>query len=387
MPRVLRIINRFNLGGPTYNAAYLTKYLPDEFQTLLIGGQKDESEAASEYILDSLGVQYEILPEMRRSVDPSSDFKAYRKLRRRIKEFRPHIVHTHASKAGTLGRLAAYHENVPIVVHTFHGHVFHSYFSPLKTALYKNIERFLARRSSSIIAISEVQKHELCDIHRICPSEKIDVIPLGFDLDRFQQNQKSLRAEFRRSYELKDEIAIGIIGRLVPIKDHDTFLEAIRILSNKVETPFKAFIIGDGELRADLEQKASDLIQNGTVVFTSWIKNVELALAGLDVVALSSLNEGTPVSLIEAQAAGKPIVSTQVGGIENVVKVNESAFLCQKRDPESFAALLSQLVEHGELRQKMGDSGREDVMRSFSYHRLVNDVSNLYNRLINDNLG
>ncbi len=167
MIKVLRIINRFNLGGPTYNAAYLTKYLPSEYETLLVGGVAEKHEADSLHIVKSLNIEPIILPEMSRSIHPLNDWKAYFKLRKIIKQFRPDIVHTHASKAGLLGRLAAIHENVPVIVHTFHGHIFHSYFHPLVTKTFLNIERYLAKRTSAIVAISELQKRELSQVFKV----------------------------------------------------------------------------------------------------------------------------------------------------------------------------------------------------------------------------
>ena len=225
MPKVLRIINRFNIGGPTYNAAYLTKYLPEEYETLLIGGDKEESEDSSQHILGELGINPVIIPEMRRAIRFGNDYSAYKKIKQIIEEFKPDIVHTHASKAGTLGRMAAFSCKVPAVVHTFHGHVFHSYFNKTKTKIFKRIERKLAQKSSAIVAISNTQKQELGLVHKIADLNKIEVIPLGFDLNRFQENLSKKRAVFRTKYQIEDdEIAIGIIGRLVPIKNHDFFL-------------------------------------------------------------------------------------------------------------------------------------------------------------------
>ena len=160
MKKVLRILNRFNVGGPTHNATYLTKFLSPEYETKLIGGKKLESEAAFEYLLQENDIDYTILENMNRSINPLKDFKAFVEIRNIIKDFKPDIVHTHASKSGALGRLAAISLKVPIILHTFHGHVFHSYFGKLKTYIYILIERFLAKKSSAIIAISELQKNE-----------------------------------------------------------------------------------------------------------------------------------------------------------------------------------------------------------------------------------
>lgn len=394
MPRILRIINRFNLGGPTYNAAYLTKYLPPEFETLLVGGEKDETEDSSGFILDNLGIVPEIIPEMRREIDLKNDYEAYRKVVQLIKDFKPDILHTHASKAGTIGRLAASNLKVPVVIHTFHGHVFHSYFGKAKTLMYKNIERNLARRSSAIIAISEKQKAELCLVHRICKPEKIKVVPLGFDLSRFTVNMDEKRNLFRNRYQIKaDEIAIGIIGRIVPVKNHGLFLRAAAQVLEKTGRKLRFFIIGDGEDRLRVESVARELGLNfvdatisdeiAPLTFTSWIKEIDVACAGLDIIALTSLNEGTPVSLIEAQAANKPIVATNVGGIENVVVEGVTALLSQsKTDAAAFASLILQLTDNDQLRADMSRVGWDHVRNKFHYTRLIRDMTALYNELM-----
>ena len=242
MPRVLRIINRFNLGGPTYNAAYLTKYMSPEFETLLVGGMHDETEGSSKYILENLGIEPIIIPEMKREINFKQDRIAYKKIKVIIKEFKPDIVHTHASKAGALGRLAAHQLGVKAVIHTFHGHVFHSYFGKVKTLFYKQIERFLAKKSTKIIAISEIQKKELTIEHKICSVDKTCVIPLGFDLSKFKDNQLEKRETFRNEWKIEEnEIAIGIIGRLVPIKDHHFFIDVIDEIKDKTSKNIRFF--------------------------------------------------------------------------------------------------------------------------------------------------
>lgn len=393
MPKVLRIINRFNIGGPTYNAAYLTKYLPDEYETLLIGGDKEDGEDSSQHILDSLGIDPIIIPEMRRAIRFGNDYSAYKKIKQIIEEFKPDIVHTHASKAGTLGRMAAFSCKVPAVVHTFHGHVFHSYFSKTRTAFFKRIEKRLAEKSTAIIAISEIQKKELGEIHKIATLDKIEVIPLGFDLNRFQTGLKEKRIKFRAKYQIEeDEIAIGIIGRLVPIKNHSFFLNALKIVLGKTQNKIRVFIVGDGESRDEIISLAEKLninysrsniaFEKTTLTFTSWIKNVDEVNAGMDIIALSSLNEGTPVSLIEAQAANNPIVSTNVGGIENVVMQNKTGLLSDINDIDSYADNLLELIENNDKREAMKKEGWNHVKDQFSYSRLVNDIDQLYKKLL-----
>ena len=393
MTKVLRIINRFNLGGPTYNVAYLSKYMSDEFETLLVGGAKDSTEESSNFIVENLGLKPVIVEEMLREIDIKNDFTAFRKLKKIIREFKPDIVHTHASKAGTLGRLAAASCGVPIIVHTFHGHVFHSYFGKLKTTFYKNIERYLAKKSTAIIAISEIQKKELVEIHKICTAEKVKVIPLGFDLSKFHENMEVKRESFRTKYNLaEDEIAISIIGRLVPVKNHALFLEGLKIVSTKTSKKIRAFIVGDGEDRQKIEAKATELnikFIDGTqtnekalLTFTSWIKEIDVVLAGSDIIALTSYNEGTPVSLIEAQAANKPIVSTNVGGIENVVIENQTALLCENNQLIQFSEALFRLIEDENLRNSMSEKGWNHVKDTFHYTRLIKDMENLYKELL-----
>lgn len=391
-PRVLRIINRLNLGGPTFNAAYLSKYLAPEFETLLVSGMKDEAEESSEFIVKNLDLHPVYIPEMYRELNPFRDYKSYFKIRKIIKEFKPDIVHTHAAKAGAVGRLAAAHSKVPIIIHTFHGHVFHSYFSPTKTRAFIEIERYLAKRTTKIITLSQLQLHELADEFKIAPREKFEIVPLGFDLTRFTYKQEEKRKAFRDKYNLADdEFAIGIVGRLVPIKNHSLFLEALKIVSEKTNKKIRAFIIGDGEDRAKIEAKAvelglrfnnQNLSEKNILTFTSWMKDVDVANAGLDAIVLCSNNEGTPVSLIEAQASAKPIVSTKVGGIENIVLENETALLSARGDAAALAENLFRLAESPELQKHLSQAGRAHVLQKFSYQRLCSDMAALYHRLL-----
>lgn len=394
MPKVLRIINRLNLGGPTFNASYLSKYMAPEFETMLVSGMKDDSEESSEFIPRELGLEPVYIPEMKRELNFASDRAAFKSIKKIIQDFKPDIVHTHAAKAGAVGRLAASACNVPVIVHTFHGHVFHSYFSALKSKMYVQIERYLARKSSGIIAISQKQKEELGQVFKVCPMEKIEVIPLGFDLTRFNTDTERKRAQFRARYNLQEEeIAIGIVGRLVPVKNHELFLQAVQYVLEKTTQKVRAFIVGDGEDRHKLEARARELgldfidgnadCRKAAVTFTSWIKEIDLVYAGLDIVALTSLNEGTPVSLIEAQASGKPIVSTNVGGIENIVLPGTTSLLSENEDTATFCKHLLMLVEDQKLRLQMSTHGWDHVREKYHYQRLIDDMARYYWKLLN----
>lgn len=393
MPKILRIFNRCIIGGPIINASYLTRYLQPDFETLLLMGAKDDHEQSADHLIRQLGISYQNVPHMIRSVNPLNDILAYREIRRIIRAFKPDIVHTHAAKPGALGRLAAAAEKVPVIVHTYHGHVFHSYFNSFKTKAFIKAERYLAGKSTAIIAISEAQKSELAHTFKIADPEIFRVIPLGLDLDKFQQNQQEKRARFRAQYQVEDdEICIGIIGRLVPVKNHSLFLHALHHVLGHTTKKVRAFIVGDGETRPQLEALATQLqITFSTpedpnphqpLVFTSWRSDIDVVNAGLDVIALTSFNEGTPVSLIEAQAANKPVVSTRVGGIADVVIENETALLSHINEGGQFADNLLRIVNDDALRHHLSEKNSDHVMQRFSYQRLVTDMSELYWQLL-----
>jgi glycosyltransferase involved in cell wall biosynthesis len=398
MPRVLRILNRLIIGGPSKNAVYLSRYMQPDFETLLVIGGKEDHEQDADYLAIANSIEPTCIPEMKRSISPRDDWVAYNKLKKLIKEYKPDIVHTHAAKSGALGRLAAKHANVPVIVHTFHGHVFHSYFSSLKTNFFIRTERYLAAFSDAIVAISDVQKKELSGYFKIAAPDKFRVIPLGLDLDDFTIDQEIKKNKFRNEFGLDDEtVAIGIIGRLVPVKNHSLFLKGLRYVLNNTSVKVKAFIIGDGESRGLIEQLANELdikyskhtdaTHPHPLVLTSWRTDIDTICAGLDIIALTSLNEGTPVSLIEAQAAGKPIVSTRVGGIADVVLENQTALLSDINDEAEFCRNLLQLVNDASLRNRFSNAGKDYVIRQFSYHRLVKDMSSLYYDLLNKKNG
>lgn len=393
MPRVLRILNRLIIGGPALNATYLTKYMAPEFETMLVIGGKDDHEQDATHLTDKLGITPVVVPEMKRAIHPGSDRAAYLKIKSLIQQFRPDIVHTHAAKSGTIGRLAAYSCKVPVILHTFHGHVFHSYFSKWKTKTFIQIERYLAGRSSGIIAISDLQKEELCHTYRICPEEKIRTIPLGLDLNKFSDDQERKRAAFRERYFIApDEIAIGIIGRIVPVKNHSLFVAAVARLLAQTTEKLRIVVIGDGDMRPQMEAEFNNANidytyfpeqpRAATAVCTSWQTEMDEVLAGLDIVALTSHNEGTPVSLIEAQAASRPVVSTNVGGVADVVIEGSTGFITEPGNAAAVSDALLQLVQQPHLREATGRAGLQHVYEKYSYQRLVKDMSAYYNELL-----
>lgn len=393
MPRILRILNRLIIGGPSLNATYLTKYMAPEYETMLVIGGKDDHEQDAMHLAENLGIEPVVVPTMKRAINIVDDRKAYNDIKKIIKDYKPDIVHTHAAKSGAIGRLAASACKVPVIVHTFHGHVFHSYFGKAKTNAFIQIERYLARKSSGIIAISDIQKQELGETYKICPTDKIKVIPLGLDLDKFQENKEAKRTAFRSKYLIEDdEIAIGIIGRIVPVKNHSLFVAAIARLKAQSNQKLRFVIVGDGDMRAqtEMELAAAQIDyayfpsekRAAQAICTSWLTEMDVVFAGLDIVALTSHNEGTPVSLIEAQAAGKPVVSTNVGGVADVVLQNQTGLITPPGDVEAFAEALLQLSENENKRQEFGLAGQHFVKKRYSYQRLVKDMSGYYEGLM-----
>ena len=387
--KILRIINRFNIGGPTYNATFLTAFLGDDYETMLVGGLPEAGESDSLFILEKYGVTPVLLAEMVREPNLRSDRLAYKKLKEIIREFQPDIVHTHASKAGALGRKAAKACEVPVIVHTFHGHVFHSYFGKMKTHLFKMIERNLARKSTGIVAISELQKKELTEVHRICKAEKVTVIPLGFDLIPFHEKRLSERDAVRANYQLQEtDIAIAIVGRIAAIKDHDFFLDVLEIVLAQTVRSLKVFIVGDGPEREAVQKRVEMINADypNTIVMTSWIQDIGTFNAGMDLVCLTSKNEGTPVSLIEAQAANIPVITTDVGGVRDIIDVDRSGFVIPKGNRELYAQKLLELCENEKIHAEMSQNGWNFVHEKFHYTTLVKNMDRYYRELLKNKI-
>ena len=396
MYKILRIHNRLIIGGPSHNVSLLTAYLSPEFETKLLVGKRDNTEKDASYIAHELGLAPIEISEMRRSILPFNDIISYFKIKKIIRQFKPDIVHTHASKSGAIGRLAAKSCKVPIVIHTFHGHVFHSYFSKFMSSMVVKMETYLATKTDAIVAVSDSQRKELTEVYKIAPAEKVFTVPLGFNLDKFSIDQENKRNIFRAKYGFaQSELLIGIIGRLVPIKNHEMFLEVAAIIKERKDknTNVRFVIIGDGESRAALQIKAAELQlscsyyitrpkEQTDIVITSWETAIDQALAGLDIIVLTSNNEGTPVSLIEAQAALKPVVTTNVGGVVDIVIHGQTGFITAVGDTVNFADYVQQLIDDPALRNSLGKNGHDNVIKRYSKQRLINDMKTLYHSFL-----
>lgn len=377
--RVVRIITRLNIGGPAIHALLLTARLDrGRFEPLLVTGATTADEGDMLPLAAQLGVRPYFIPELGRVVRPGQDLLALGRLVRLLRRLRPTIVHTHLAKAGALGRLAARLAGVPVVVHTYHGHVFHSYFSPLRTRAVLAAEQFLAGLTDCLVAVGERQRRELVG-YGFRPRQLV-AIPLGLDLERYLI--PAPRGALRQELGVPPAAPlVGIVARLVPIKAHDDFLRAAaRLLQARADVHFA--IVGDGERRAALEALAEELGLAERVHFVGWRRDLPAVYADLDVVCLTSRNEGSPVALIEAMAAARPVVATAVGGVPEVVQDGVSGLLVPPRDPEALATAIAGLLAEPARAAALGRAARAAVYPRYSSQRLVRDMETLYARLL-----
>ena len=404
--KVLRMVSRLNIGGPSIHVKNLTEALDQKkYITKLVTGTISPDEGDMSYITQFKGGVRVAVPELQREINIVKDIVALLKVTKLIFQFKPDIIHSHTSKAGTISRLAARICNVHrtkkiIIVHTFHGNVLYGYFNRIKSLIILVIEWFLATFTDRIIAISKSQKWELSKIYRICNPNKIDTIKLGFDLTPFIHcaNQKG---RFRENLEIPaDTLLIGIVGRMAPIKNHKMFLDAAKqIVEKSAKRNVKFILVGDGELRNFLEKYTHDIGLDDYIVFHGWEKDISKVYADLDILALTSLNEGTPVSIIEAMAAQVPVITTGVGGIKDLLgnfetqqpnpmefKICQRGILCPKDDPYAFFTALSYMITSGYLSDTDRFLEAQDyVVKNYSVDRLVSDIEKLYDRLLYGN--
>jgi glycosyltransferase involved in cell wall biosynthesis len=383
--RIVRVIARLNVGGPAIQAITLTRRLePLGYATRLVRGTESADEGNMDRLAQRLGVEPTRVPSMRR--DPSIvDLKALWALVRILRHDRPHVVHTHAAKGGTLGRVAtilAFHpRRRPILVHTYHGHSLTGYFSPRLSRAYRNIERWLAPRTDALVAVSEEVRDDLLRLG-VADAERFTVVPLGLDLSDFLDDgdRQRRRAVRRADWDLsEDEEVVTLIARLVPIKRVDRFLSIARMLADRPRARF--VIVGDGELRAALIDSPDARALGNRLLWTGFRDDIADVCFASDVVALTSDNEGTPVSLIEAQAAGIPVVATDVGGVRSVVVPEQTGLLAERDDRRGFAVAVARILDDPVLADRIARQGRSHA-RSFAVERLVEDVDALYRRLL-----
>ena len=406
--KIVRIIARLNVGGPARHVVWLTKELQGrEFQTILLTGTVPVGEEDMSYFAAANGVEPVYIPEMSRELS-AKDVVSLWKVYRRMRSEKPDVIHTHTAKAGTIGRAAGFFYRWltwptligrprPVkFVHTYHGHVFHSYYGGAKTKIFLLIEKFLARLATDkIIVISRQQFQEIHEQFGVGRKKQFEIVPLGIDLAPFaapDAKRKILRAEVGAR---DDEILVGFVGRLTEIKNVPLLLKVAKLYQERktADSPnLKFVIIGDGGLRQDLEKEAASLNLENTI-FLGNREDADVFYAGLDIVALTSLNEGTPLSLIEAMANRKAVISTAVGGVVDLLGETHSEkdgfTVCERgvraasNDAESFYKGLICLAQNDALRASTGERGKLFIEQNYSKERLVGDIKRLYGKLKN----
>lgn len=402
---VARIIDRLNIGGPAKHVVWLTTGLAgDGFDTELITGTVPPGEGDMGYFASRAGIEPVVIGEMSRELS-LRDALVIWKLFTRLRKLEPQIVHTHKAKAGAVGRVAAmlYKWLTPSalllrprncrIVHTFHGHIFHSYYGPAKTRLFIMIERLLARFCTDrIVVVSDQQRFEICETYGIGRPEQFRVVPLGVDLGEFDDRPGKFRAEVGIR---ADELTVGVVGRLCEVKNHAMLLDAAARIAGQSTGRARLtrfVIIGDGHLRENLERQARELSIADRVLFAGFREDATSIYADFDLVVLTSLNEGTPLTLIEAMSCGRAVASTEVGGVVDVMGERREAqdgftiwdrgVTVPSQDVEALARAVTFLIERPELCREMGERGRAFVRGRLSTERLVSDIQEIYRGLL-----
>ncbi|MDQ3571824.1 MAG: glycosyltransferase [Actinomycetota bacterium] len=381
--RVLRVIARLNLGGPAQQAALLSgrRLDPARFETLLVHGALASGEESMADLAHREMARMEYLPSLSQAPRPHRDAAATLRLARIVRQFRPHVVHTHTAKAGFVGRSAALAagDPAPILVHTYHGHVLEGYFGPVRNQIYRSLERGLGRRTDCLVGVSEATVSDLVRLG-VAPRERFRVIPLGLELDGFANADEKAGRDLRRELGIDDEdVVLTFVGRLVPIKRVDLLLRAFAIARTRARV--RLLVVGDGELAPELRELSDRLGVSTAVSFLGYRRDLPRIAAAADIAVLASANEGTPVSLIEAAAAGRPAVATRVGGVAEVV-TGETGVLAPRGDIEALAAGITRLANDLELRARLGLAARERAIERHSVPRLLRDVEDLYDKLL-----
>ncbi len=376
--RILRIIARLNIGGPAIHVTLLTEKLgAPVYHSTLVCGNIEAGEGDMQYFAEKHGITPLMLPELGRSLNPLRDLSTIWKLYQLMRQLQPQVVHTHTAKAGFVGRVAAKLAGVPVIVHTFHGHVFQGYFSPAKTKMFILLERITARMSDTVITLTEGLRRELSEEYRITRRSRITVLPLGLDLEAFARVPRK-SDDFRRAHGIAPDVPlIGIVGRLVPIKNHDLFLQAaVKIRERLPDACFA--IIGDGELRAELEATTARLGLTDCVQFVGWVRDVAPVYSDLDALVISSRNEGTPVSVIEALSARCPVVTTAVGGLPDLLDQGALGALVPSDDVDALADAIVRTIT------VPPDTTRAQqlMLDRYSIDRLVMDLDQLYRGIL-----
>lgn len=388
---IVRIIARLNIGGPAVHVVDLVESLDAKaFPSELIIGRPGPGEGDMAYLAQQAQIKPIVIGSLGPTLSPLRDLWTVLRIYRVLRRLRPQIVETHTAKAGAVGRLAAWLARVPVIIHIFHGHVFHSYFGPRKTRLFLAIERFLARRSTCIVTVSESQRRQIVETYAVCSADKVRVIPYGLNLLPFVQAGEERPSpatavktgELRSALKLKPEARlIGMVGRLDKIKNPILALQVAEAVLARYDDAHFCFL-GDGVLRSELEQRVKEAPARQRIHFSGWRRDVPACMAQLDCLLLTSRNEGTPLSVIEAMAAGTPVVATDVGGVCDVVEHGVTGLLAPTDDAEALTVCVRRILDDPAQAQQLAQAGQAFVVERFQRERLAGDMTSLYRQLV-----
>lgn len=379
--KVIRVIARLNIGGPAIHVILLSAYLdPERYETLLVSGKEAPEEGNMLHLAEEKGIAPVIIENLGRELNPFRDLKTLWLLYRLFRRERPGIVHTHTAKAGTVGRIAAILAGVPVIVHTFHGHVLHGYFGKWKTAFFRAVERMLGRFCNRIVAVSEQCRQDLLR-YGVGNPETIQTIPLGLELDSFAIPISGAREELRGRYGIPHEaFVVGMVARMVPIKRHEDLFRAIpQVLALYPDVYF--LIVGDGECRKKLDALAEELGITRRCIFAGFHTELNRIYQAVDLVVLTSGNEGLPVVIIEALASGVPVVATRVGGVPELIEEGKTGYIVEPYDIDSIAEGLKKAIGDPDKTRTMGGIAQKETLEKYSIRRLVRDIDALYQEL------
>lgn len=376
--RIMRMITRLNVGSPAMHAILLAqKFAPPDYESRLVCGPPHPQLGDMGYYAREHHIQPIYVPELSSSLDPLTATRAIRRLTALIRDYQPDIVHTHMARAGFLGRMAAWRAGVPVIVHTYHGHVFAGDFNPLSTRLFIALERFAATRSDSILVLTQSQRRELAETYQIARQGRMTILPLGLDFSPFMALPRHSGA-FRAQHSIPPDVPlIGIVGRIVPVKNLPLFLAmAAQIHARRPDAHFA--IVGDGEDRPEIEDLARRLGLAARVVFSGWVDDLPPVYSDLDVLVNSSHSEGTPTPIMEALVAGCPVVAVNVGGVPDLLNGGELGALVPPNDADALAqAVLRTLDAPLDL-----EDARAAMLNRYGIDRLLSDMDSLYRGLL-----
>lgn len=388
--KVLHVITRLDKGGSAQNTFLTLLGLKEQnFESSLITGLSLESEMRQEEIkavekdiqrLESKGIELVRCPSLVRKINIIKDLRAFFNIWKIIKKNKPLIVHTHTSKAGLLGRLAAKLARVPIIAHTPHGHVFFGYFRRFKTKIFVILEKIASRITDRIVALTEREKQDHV-LFKIAKEDKFAVIHSGVELNELQELSSKGKQNFKKELGIpENSFVVGTIGRLVPVKGPEFLVEAAKYIILKHPTTYFIFG-GDGYLEEGLKKKAIELGVQNNIIFLGWRADVSRIISLYDIFALPSLNEGMGRVLVEAMALGKPIVASNIGGIPDLVSHGKNGFLVSPKNPGQLAKYIQILIADKEKRESMGKKGKE-IAQNFSKEIMVDRIIELYKELM-----